>query len=567
MMRDPVYSACATFANELSGQGVEHVVISPGSRSTPLTLTFAQTANINTWVQLDERSAAFFALGLAKQTQKPVALICTSGTAAANYLPAVVEANWSETPLIVLTANRPPELRGWGAGQTIDQTNIYGSNVRWFAELPIANELDTHWFQFAAARAFQSSMGPRPGPVHLDWPFREPLEPIEDADLGQPSDPIQLDMAEATLSSNKIRDLAQLLEQSPRGVVIAGPMVQGSQWRQAVENFCTKTGYPLLAEPLSQLRVNFNDVAVLEHHDHLLRSSWSTRVAPDIVIRLGGPPTCKALKKWLEHHRSPMIMFDPSNSWADPSFTTSEILNVGNEALNAIAEIINPDMRDTHWETAWRSANDQASAAINRILNTEPLLQAAVARDLGRHLPPDHLLYVSNSMPVRDIDSFMNPHSSSLRVIGNRGASGIDGVISSAAGAAASGQPTTLLIGDLAFQHDIGGLIAARSLDITLTVVVLDDQGGGIFSHLPIAQVTEQAVFDQLFTTPQHLPIAEIVDALGIRYQEVSDAATFARLIGEPQGIQVLRIPIDSALDVDQHRRIARAVTDSVELL
>ena len=175
---------------------------------------------------------------LAKQTQKPVALICTSGTAAANYLPAVVEANWSETPLIVLTANRPPELRGWGAGQTIDQTNIYGSNVRWFAELPIANELDTHWFQFAAARAFQSSMGPRPGPVHLDWPFREPLEPIEDADLGQPSDPIQLDMAEATLSSNKIRYLAQLLEQSPRGVVIAGPMVQGSQWRQAVENFC-----------------------------------------------------------------------------------------------------------------------------------------------------------------------------------------------------------------------------------------------------------------------------------------------------------------------------------------
>ena len=189
-------------------QGVEHVVISPGSRSTPLTLTFAQTANINTWVQLDERSAAFFALGLAKQTQKPVALICTSGTAAANYLPAVVEANWSETPLIVLTANRPPELRGWGAGQTIDQTNIYGSNVRWFAELPIANELDTHWFQFAAARAFQSSMGPRPGPVHLDWPFREPLEPIEDADLGQPSDPIQLEMAEAAQPQQNPRSRA-----------------------------------------------------------------------------------------------------------------------------------------------------------------------------------------------------------------------------------------------------------------------------------------------------------------------------------------------------------------------
>ena len=565
MTRDPVYSACATFANELSGQGVEHVVISPGSRSTPLTLTFAQTANIKTWVQLDERSAAFFALGLAKKTQKPVALICTSGTAAANYLPAVVEANWSETPLIVLTANRPPELRGWGAGQTIDQTNIYGSNVRWFAELPIANEPDDHWFQFAAARAFQSSMGPRPGPVHLDWPFREPLEPLNDAVLDQPSDPIQLDMAQTVLSSNKIRDLAQRLEQTPRGVVIAGPMVQGSQWRQAVKHFCTKTGYPLLAEPLSQLRIDFKDVTVLQHHDHLLRSSWSKEVAPDIVIRLGGPPTCKALKKWLEHHRCPMIMFDPFNSWADPSFTTSEILSVGNEGLSAIAEIIDPTMADPQWQTTWRSANDQASTTINNILDSEPLLQAAVARELGRHLPSDHVLYVSNSMPVRDIDSFMEPHSDSLHVIGNRGASGIDGVISSAAGAAASGQPTTLLIGDLAFQHDMGGLIAARSLDITLTVVVLDDQGGGIFSHLPIAQVTDPAIFEKLFTTPQHLPIAGIVEALGIEYQEVSNAGTLADLVREPQGIRVIRIPIDSSHDIDQHLRIGRAVTDSIE--
>tara|TARA_Y100001934_G_C12265269_1_gene732083 strand:+ start:209 stop:1243 length:1035 start_codon:yes stop_codon:yes gene_type:complete len=344
-------------------------------------------------------------------------------------------------------------------------------------------------------------------------------------------------------------------------------MVQGSQWRQAVEDFCTKTGYPLLAEPLSQLRIEFADVTVLQHHDHLLRSSWSKEVAPEIVIRLGGPPTCKALKKWLEHHRSPMIMFDPSNSWADPSFTTSEILNVGNEALHAIAEIIDPTMRDLQWQKTWRSANDQASTAINNILNSEPLLQAAVARELGRHLPTDHLLYVSNSMPVRDIDSFMEPHSDSLHVIGNRGASGIDGVISSAAGAAASGQPTTLLIGDLAFQHDIGGLIAARSLDITLTVVVLDDQGGGVFSHLPIAQVTDPAVFDKLFTTPQHLPIAGIVEALGIKYQEVSDAATLAGLLREPQGIRVIRIPIDSSLDIDQHLRIVRAVADSIESL
>ena len=372
-------------------------------------------------------------------------------------------------------------------------------------------------------------------------------------------------MAHTVLSSNKIRDLAQRLEQTPRGVVIAGPMVQGSQWRQAVKHFCAKTGYPLLAEPLSQLSIDFKDVTVLQHHDHLLRSSWSKEVAPDIVIRLGGPPTCKALKKWLEHHRCPMIMFDPFNSWADPSFTTSEILSVGNEGLSAIAEIIDPTMADPQWQQTWRSANDQASTPINNILDSEPLLQAAVARELGRHLPSDHVLYVSNSMPVRDIDSFMEPHSDSLHVIGNRGASGIDGVISSAAGAAASGQPTTLLIGDLAFQHDMGGLIAARSLDITLTVVVLDDQGGGIFSHLPIAQVTDPAIFEKLFTTPQHLPIAGIVEALGIKYQEVSNAGTLADLVREPQGIRVIRIPIDSSHDIDQHLRIGRAVADSIE--
>ena len=222
-------------------------------------------------------------------------------------------------------------------------------------------------------------------------------------------------------------------------------------------------------------------------------------------------------------------------------------------------------MADPQWQTTWRSANDQASTTINNILDSEPLLQAAVARELGRHLPSDHVLYVSNSMPVRDIDSFMEPHSDSLHVIGNRGASGIDGVISSAAGAAASGQPTTLLIGDLAFQHDMGGLIAARSLDITLTVVVLDDQGGGIFSHLPIAQVTDPAIFEKLFTTPQHLPIAGIVEALGIKYQEVSNAGTLADLVREPQGIRVISIPIDSSHDIDQHLRIGRAVADSIE--
>ncbi|MDP7066885.1 MAG: 2-succinyl-5-enolpyruvyl-6-hydroxy-3-cyclohexene-1-carboxylic-acid synthase [Acidimicrobiales bacterium] len=564
MTNDPVYSACAAFANELANQGVRHAVISPGSRSTPLTLTFARTDRIETWTRLDERSAAFFALGLAKQSDKPVVLICTSGTAAANYLPAIVEANWSETPLIVLTANRPPELRGWGAGQTIDQTNIYGSNVRWFAELPIGTEPDARWFQLVAARAFQSSTGPQPGPVHLDWPFREPLEPLSDFSFDQVLPPIQLNQPMTILDPDKAHELAQHFEQVPKGVVVAGPMSQGSNWREAVHSFCKKTGYPLLAEPLSQLRIDFDAVPVIEHHDHLLRSAWSETVVPEVVVRLGGPPTCKPLRLWLERHRSPMIMFDPSNNWADPSFTVSEILNVGSNGLAQVADLINPSMVSGQWGERWRTANQQASAAISAIVDHEPLLQPAVARELGRRLPADHLLYVSNSMPVRDVDSFFESHSDSLHLLGNRGASGIDGVVSSAAGAAATGQPTTLLIGDLAFQHDIAGLIAARNADLTLTIVVLDDQGGGIFRHLPVVQATDPDLFNKFFATPQHLPIAEIVEALDIEYKEACDVSTLADLLRKPEGLRVIRIPVDSASDVEQHRRIAQAVANSV---
>ena len=260
----------------------------------------------------------------------------------------------------------------------------------------------------------------------------------------------------------------------------------------------------------------------------------------------------------------PMIMFDPSNSWADPSFTTSEILTLVMKHLTHNSRNHQPDMRDTHWETAWRSANDQASAAINRIPDTEPLLQAAVAADLGRHLPPDHLLYVSNSMPV-EYRKFYESHSSSLRVIGNRGSKRYrrsDLQRCRCSSKRSANHPLNWGSG-LSTRHWRAN---ARSLDITLTVVVLDDQGGGIFSHLPIARVTEQAVFDQLFTTRSiYLSLRSLTHwASDIKK---SPMPLHSRAIGEPQGIQVLRIPIDSALDVDQHRRIARAVTDSIELL
>ncbi|MEC7828660.1 MAG: 2-succinyl-5-enolpyruvyl-6-hydroxy-3-cyclohexene-1-carboxylic-acid synthase [Actinomycetota bacterium] len=567
MSEDPVYDACAAFVNELVSQGVGHAVISPGSRSTPLTLTLAETQGVKTWVRLDERSAAFFALGLAKSSGSPVVLLCTSGTAAANYLPAVSEANWSETPLIILTANRPPELRGWGAGQTIDQTNIYGSNVRWFTEVPVVTEPSSDWFQRTAARAVHLSTGLRPGPVHLDWPFREPLEPKPGRSASPQSTPIRLDHPIATLNPSDVKALTETFEQAPRGVVIAGPMLRGSCWTEAIHSFCRKTGYPLLAEPLSQLRTKSKDVAVINHHDHLLRSPWAETVVPEVVVRVGGPPTCKPLRLWLERHKSRLVMFDPSSSWAEPSFTVSDVVTTGHEGLMEIAESIKSPTTEHNWARSWELADQQATAAIDKVLDSEPLLQPAVARELGRQLPTGHVLYLSNSMPVRDADSFLEARSESLWVMGNRGASGIDGVISSAAGAAAAGHRTTLLIGDLAFQHDISGLLATLNDDLSLTIVVVDDQGGGIFKHLPISQATDATLFKEFFTTPQHLPIREISEALKIDYFEVTEISKLAELLRKPQRLRVIRIPVDPDLDLDQHRRLTEAVTHAVSAL
>jgi len=257
-------------------------------------------------------------------------------------------------------------------------------------------------------------------------------------------------------------------------------------------------------------------------------------------------------------------MFDPSSSWAEPSFTVSNVVATGHEGLMGIAESIKSPALERDWAQSWEIADQQAATVINEVLDSEPLLQPAVARELGRQLPSDHVLYLSNSMPVRDVDSFLEARSDSLWVMGNRGASGIDGVISSAAGAAATGHRTTLLIGDLAFQHDISGLLAIVNDQLALNIVVVDDQGGGIFSHLPISQSIHADLFKEFFTTPQRLPIREITEALNIDYFEVTEVTKLAELLRNPRGLRVIRIPVDPDLDLDQHRRLTKAVADAM---
>ncbi len=603
---DPAYAACRALCEGLVAAGVSEVVVSPGSRSMPLALTVDATAGLHTWVRIDERSAAYFALGLAKGSHQPVMLVCTSGTAAANYLPAVVEAHYSGVPLVVVTADRPPELRGWGAGQTIDQHSLYGSHVRWSCETPVPSELlvtqAMRWFATAAARAVDQATGDNPGPVHLNVPFREPLEPlgpIGSADtpdtsgiirgIEQLNDSAMLQAQARTTpidtrakvnndtSAASVAQLVNFANSHEHGVVVAGPMWDGEAWVDAVTQFCRAASWPLLAEPCSQLRRKLNGVVVADHHDLLLRTPWADSEPPQAVLRLGGAPTCKPLRLWIERHRPAFALVDPAGTWTDATFSVSLHMRVGPATMAQAAQLL--PQRDTSWAKRWADADILAAQAIDRILDSEPLLEAGVARQLGRSIGAHGALYVSNSMPVRDVDAFLRARSEPLTVHANRGASGIDGVISSATGVAATGKPTVVLVGDLAFRHDLGGLVGAfdsnshtsRQHNVDLTVVVVDNGGGTIFSFLPAYGVVDAEAFDRLLTTPPTRTSAELAQGLaegsGFEHRSVTSAEQLGELLasqGSGLGVRVITVQIDAEANRDQHRRIAATVESAL---
>ncbi|WP_419837198.1 2-succinyl-5-enolpyruvyl-6-hydroxy-3-cyclohexene-1-carboxylic-acid synthase [Candidatus Poriferisodalis sp.] len=601
---DAAYLACRSLCEGLVGAGISDAVVSPGSRSMPLALTVDATAGLRTWVRIDERSAGYFALGLAKGSGRPVVLVCTSGTAAANYLPAVVEAHYSGVPLVVLTADRPPELRGWGAGQTIDQHSLYGSHVRWFCETPVASELPVadavRWFGVAAARAVTLALGMNPGPVHLNVPFREPLEPVGSIDgvaspgvsggEGQCSAPAIQQVATSQIpapplpirtfvpgtgfgvSAGDAVELVAFARGRARGVVVAGPWWDGDRWAEAVAAFCRASGWPLLAEPCSQLRRELDGVVVTDHHDLLLRTAWADAEPPEAVLRVGGAPTCKPLRLWIERHRPAFALVDPAGGWTDASFSVSLHLRAGPAALADAAAQLSP--AGSAWGQRWASGDARAAAAIDGLLDGEPLAEAGVARQLGRSLPEGCALFVSNSMPVRDVDSYLRARAEPLAVHANRGASGIDGVISAATGVAASGAPTTVLIGDLAFRHDLGGLVGAFDSGtggLDLTVVVVDNGGGTIFSFLPAHGVVDSGAFDRVLTTPPKHSSAEmargLAEAMGFEHHHVTSCDQLGSLLAshEPgRGLRVVTIDIDADANRDQHRRLADAVERAI---
>jgi 2-succinyl-5-enolpyruvyl-6-hydroxy-3-cyclohexene-1-carboxylate synthase len=552
------------FADELARCGLREACTSPGSRSSPLVLALAREQRLRCFSHIDERCAGFFALGAAKRSGRPVAVACTSGTAAANLAPAVIEAYQARVPLVVLTADRPPELREIGAGQTIDQIGMYGSAAKWFFEVGThdATPARGRWMRALACRAVWTALAGRPGPVHLNFALREPL--VAPAQLGDDPQPGRSGGRPWLLRSTPGEDaaaagraLAVVARDAHRPVVVAGRAEPGLE---AVATACERLAWPLLADPLSGAR---GGGAAIAHYDALLRvEDFATARRPDLVVRCGDLPTSKPLRAWLDGLGEDVtqLSFDPQGAWQDPGASLEMVLDADAARTLAAAARHTPTAAP-EWLAAWRRADAAAAAAIDGVLGDDGLSEPLVARALVAHLPADATLFVASSMPVRDVESFAPVRDDAPRVLCNRGANGIDGTVSSAFGAAAVASRVVLLIGDVALAYDVGGLLAARRLGLPLTIVLLDNDGGGIFEFLPIAG--ERDVFEEHVATPHGLDFAHAAALYGCAYADVEDLAGLrGALDGALAGsaTTIIRVASDRAANLALHRELSAAV-------
>lgn len=586
------YAFVTAFFEELARAGVEHVCVSPGSRSTPLAVAAGSIAGLTIWSHLDERSSAFFALGLAKSSRGPVALVCTSGTALVNYAPAVVEAHYSGVPLLILSADRPAELREWGAGQTIDQVKVFGESVRFYAELPIP-EAGSRMLRYAralACRAVCETQGGNPGPVHLNWPLREPLAPAAASEVTDWSegDAVALrgrengnayahtESEEPIASAAVIEKFAQQLIGAERGLIACGVMDEEG-FASAVTRLASLLGWPLLAEPTAGLRTgpHIEVGPIVATSDLFLRdSSFARQHAPDIVLRFGGTPVSKAYRLWLEATPpDTMIVVNARGEWNEPSHLLSDFVCANaTDFCERLADAIEDSGSSagmTIWLSSFLDAELKAQAVLNEKLAGEPaLLEPRATQSLCGALPDDSILYVSNSMPVRDLDAFMPAGTANVRVLSNRGANGIDGLVSSALGAAAAHVGHTfLLTGDLAFLYDVGGLLAAQRYPLRATIVVFNNDGGGIFSFLPVAEYGEAVRFNELFNTPHGLDLKAVCASYGLTHCRVDSFGEYASAIEKSlihSGVTVIEVPIDRDTNLAHFKDVVAAVSIAV---
>ena len=548
------HNLIAAFVDELVRCGVSDACTSPGSRSAPLVLALARADGLRTYSHIDERSAGFFALGLAKASGHPIVVACTSGTAAANLAPAVVEASEARVPLIVLTADRPPELREVGAGQTIDQIKLYGSAARWFFEIGNhdCDDARVRWVRRLACRAVAEACGDRPGPVHLNWPLRDPLVPGGPvaAPGGRPARAPWV-ARERPLAGPG--DLAAVIDGSARGVIVAGRSDRPLDGLPALAASC---GYPLLADPLSGARAGS---AAIAHYELLLRDDTFTQAnAPSVVVRVGDLPTSKVLRRWLAGlDEARQIAIDPTGAWQDPDSVVAVSLRADPWHLEPAAAA------PQGWLAGWRARDELAGETLAAAL--DEWSELSVARLLGKLLPASSTLFVASSMPVRMIETTWPVRDDAPRVLCNRGANGIDGTISSAFGAAAHGGGNVCaLVGDVAFGHDVGGLLAVRRLGLSMTIVLLDNGGGGIFDHLPIAGAKD--VYEEHVATPHGLDFEALARAYDLAYAQPGSASELESALYASLGgtATLLHLRFERAQTREQHARLWERAAGSV---
>ncbi|HVM00345.1 MAG TPA: 2-succinyl-5-enolpyruvyl-6-hydroxy-3-cyclohexene-1-carboxylic-acid synthase [Egibacteraceae bacterium] len=568
---NPSTALARTVVDELARAGVSDAVIAPGSRSAPLAMALHSDARLRLHVEIDERSAAFLAVGLAKGSGRPAVLVSTSGTATANFHPAVVEADHARVPLLVLTADRPPELRHTAANQTIDQVKLYGGSVRWFVEVGAPGDRpDVAYWRSLAARAVAVAAGRPPGPVHLNLGFREPLVPDPG---GRPDDGLDgLDGRPGgqpwTAASpspgpppaeEQVERLADRVATAERGMLVAGDTTAAPEPLLAL---AASAGWPVIAEPLSSARSG--DQAISTAHHLLACERFATAHRPDLVVRVGRIGLSRALLAYLDVG-VPQVLIDPDGAWLDPTRVLTEVLAVDPASLcAAVAERL-PAPRPGPWLAGWQAAERRARATVDRVLDAEVApSEPRTARDLAAALPDPGVLVTASSMPVRDLDQFMVPRRG-LRVLGNRGASGIDGFVSTALGVAlAVPHPTAALAGDLSVLHDQNGFLVADRPSLVL--VVVNNDGGGIFSFLP--PVDHPASFERVFATPHGIDFARLAAVYAIAHTRVERAADLVPAVRDGLvrggGVHLVEVRTDRATNVTLHRRVTAAVGEQL---
>jgi len=549
----------------LARLGLQTAIVCPGSRSTPLTYAFAKHPTIEALPILDERSAAFFALGMVKRQHRPVALVCTSGTAGANFYPAVIEAYESGLPLLVFTADRPPEMRDCASGQTIDQHKLYGGFTKHFSELavPVASLDMLSYLRQTLVSAWGRAIAPRPGPIHFNCPFRDPLPPIPDGStdaLATTFDPVSFfsTVVPRRVSFERTHLPIKQWQRYEKGLIIAGPTSPENPhaYCQSVSELATTLGWPVLAEGLSPLRnyASLNNTLISTYDLVLRNPSQFDALAPQAVIQLGPLPISKVLRQWL-HTTQPQRWIIGSQRNLDPLHGPTHFLSADMRCLDQLKSF--EGRSPTVYAQQWLSYEQITCQHLDAKLTTETaLVESKVVWLLSRHLPAKTPLFIANSMPVRDIEYFWPPNDRQIQPIFSRGANGIDGTLSTAMGLAHHNQPSVLLTGDLAFLHDTNGLLNVAALHGSLTVVLINNHGGGIFEMLPISQFEPE--FETYFVTPQQVNFEGLCGAYGASYRQITQVEDLIKAVEmlPEKGLRVLEVVCDRAQSVQQRKAL-----------